>query len=449
MFRKSFRPFVAVLATGLVAAVAVSGTHALPAGDLPPAPQIQAIMEPLKSSGVADPDAVASVVADGLKDPALGDDVTGLVIDADSGTVLFDKGSDKPQTPASTIKLVTGAVALSKLGTQFRFSTSVTQVDSKLYLVGGGDPTLRSIVPSDWKAHPPGASRPPSLDELAKETANVVTSDSKSLKIYLDDTYFSGPIAATSWPDGYIATGEVAPLQALCVDNAYNGSGGWYADCAETAVKYFVKRLNKYGVDAKYAKRAKSPNGASEVSSVQSATLADIVEQMITTSDNTYAEFLAHRVGATDGTPSFDDGAKVTVETLKDFGIDTDVLVIKDGSGLSRENRITARTLVDVLKLVENGEANVWPIVTGLPVAGVSGTLKKRFKAGSDGRGTVRAKTGLLTGVVSLAGTMVTKSGDNLIFAFMADSVPNGSIPAQVAIDTIVKKISACGCEKK
>lgn len=449
MYRKTFRPFVAVLASVAVGALAISGSHASDTGALPPAPPLKSIMGVHQSTAVANADVVTTLVDKGMADPALGPDVSGLIIDADTGKVLFDKDSTKLQTPASTIKLVTGAVALHQLGTQFRFHTPVIQDGSKLYLVGMGDPTLRSIVPSDWKAHPPGASKPPSLDELAKLTAKSLEKTSDKFSVYLDDSFFTGPIAAKSWPDGYIATGEVAPVQALCMDNAYNGSGGWYSDCAETAVKYFVKRLTKYGVDAEYVKRRMAPPNKTEVAFVESATLADIVEQMITTSDNTYAEFLAHRAGATVGLPSFDDGAKATIDVLNDLEISTDGLVIKDGSGLSREDRITARTLVDVLNLVEQGEPQIWPIVTGLPIAGVSGTLKKRFKAGSDGRGTVRAKTGLLTGVVSLAGTVVTESGDNLIFAFMADSVPNGSIPAQVAIDSIVKNVAACGCEKK
>ena len=449
MNRKPFRPLVAVLASIAVASVAISGSHASNSIGLPPAAPLKGIMEPHKSTAVADPSVVTALVDKGMADTALGPDVSGLIIDADTGKVLFDKDSEKLQTPASTIKLVTGAVALHRLGTQFRFHTPVIQDGSNLYLVGMGDPTLRSIVPSDWKAHPPGASKPPSLDELAKLTAKALAASSEKFSVYLDDSFFDGPTAAKSWPTEYVTSGEVAPVQSLCMDNAYNGSGGWYSDCAETAVKYFVKRLNKYGVDAEYAKRRMAPPNKTEVAFVESATLGDIVEQMITTSDNTYAEFLAHRSGATVGLPSFDDGAKATIETLSDFGISTDGLVIKDGSGLSRDDRITARTLVDVLKLVENGEPNIWPIVTGLPIAGVSGTLKKRFKVGSDGRGTVRAKTGLLTGVVSLAGTVVTKSGDNLVFAFMADSVPNGSIPAQVAIDSIVKSVAACGCEKK
>ncbi len=449
MNRTTYRRVAAVVATVTASALLISGTHAESTGLLPAPVQIAPIMAEHVSTYQADPAVLTALIEQGLSDPALGPDVTGIVMDADSGKVLFDRGGEKLQTPASTIKLVTGAVALHQLGSQFRYQTPVFKKGSDLYLYGSGDPTLRSIVPDDWKAHPPGARKPPSLDELAKLTAKSLGKSSEKLSVYLDDAFFTGPIAAKSWPTEYISTGEVAPVQALCMDNAYNGNGGWYADCAETAVKYFVERLNKYGVTAEYVKRRMAPPNLDAIAQVESATLADIVEQMITTSDNTYAEFLAHRAGATVGLPSFEYGAQATIEALNEFGIDTEGLVIKDGSGLSRENRITARTLVDVLAQVQNVRPEIWPIVTGLPIAGVSGTLKKRFKKGSPGRGTVRAKTGLLTGVVSLAGAVVTESGDNLIFAFMADSVPNGSKPAQIAIDSIVKNIAACGCEAK
>lgn len=449
MNRTTYRRVAAVVATATASALLISGTHAESTGLLPTPVQIAPIMAEHVSTQQADPAVLTALIEQGLGDPALGPDVTGIVMDADSGQVLFDRGSEKLQTPASTIKLVTGAVALHRIGAQYRYKTPVFKKGTELYLYGIGDPTLRSIVPDDWKAHPPGASKPPSLDELAKLTAKALGKSSEKFSVYLDDSFFDGPTAAKSWPNEYVATGEVAPVQALCMDNAYNGNGGWYSDCAETAVKYFVKRLNKYGVTAEYIKRRVTPPNLEVVAQVESATLADIVEQMITTSDNTYAEFIAHRAGVSVGLASFDSGAQATIEVLNEFGIDTDGLVIKDGSGLSRENRITARTLVDVLAQVQNVRPEIWPIVTGLPIAGVSGTLKKRFKKGSPGRGTVRAKTGLLTGVVSLAGTVVTESGDNLIFAFMADAVPNGSKSAQIAIDSIVKNIAACGCEAK
>jgi D-alanyl-D-alanine carboxypeptidase/D-alanyl-D-alanine-endopeptidase (penicillin-binding protein 4) len=89
----------------------------------------------------------------------------------------------------------------------------------------------------------------------------------------------------------------------------------------------------------------------------------------------------------------------------------------------------------------------LWPTSTGLPIAGVTGTLAERFDTpGTDpGRGVVRAKTGTLTGVSALAGTVVTADGRPLVFVVLAPS-PHGTPAARAALDRFGATLATCGC---
>jgi D-alanyl-D-alanine carboxypeptidase/D-alanyl-D-alanine-endopeptidase (penicillin-binding protein 4) len=86
-------------------------------------------------------------------------------------------------------------------------------------------------------------------------------------------------------------------------------------------------------------------------------------------------------------------------------------------------------------------------VLTGLPVAGFTGTLDERFDspAATDGVGLIRAKTGSLTGVSSLAGTVVARDGTAYAFAMMADDVPN-AVAARSALDDAAAALARCGC---
>ena len=136
----------------------------------------------------------------------------------------------------------------------------------------------------------------------------------------------------------------------------------------------------------------------------------------------------------------------MTKQALVTAGIGTTNLEIVDGSGLSRSNRSTAKDLVSALQYANDSKGMAWAALTGLPVAGISGTLIDRYDIAQPGRGTVRAKTGTLSKVVSLTGTLVTASGEVLIFAFIANEVPNGTKQGESALDEVIKALVQCGC---
>ena len=413
---------------------------------VPPAPSQIGIFEPVVAASEIDAAIATQLVQEKLADPRLGGGVTAYVIDANSGKVLVNVNGEQPMIPASTLKIFTGIAAMNVLGAQTRFETVIKREGTQLTIIGGGDPTLVSQTPENWRGKPPGSEQPPSLDQLADLAVAAIGQTTESFVVNFDDSLFADPEAHESWPDQYIRTGEVAPAQGLIMDFGINDSEAVMKDPAKSAAQYFADALTARGIPATLGERKIAGDTASVLTSIKSATVTDIVERMITTSNNTMAEFLAHHIGGANGEYTYDSGAKATTGAIGAAQIDMTGVKILDGSGLSRSNRASAKSLVSALSYSNETEGAAWANLSGLPVAGISGTLVDRYDVGESGRGTVRAKTGTLSKVVSLSGTLVDESGDLLIFTFMANEVPSGTKQGEAALDEVVKALVQCGC---
>ena len=413
---------------------------------VPLAPQQIGIFAPAVTAGQVDASVAKTLVQEKLADPRLGSDVTAYVIDANSGTVLIDINGEQPMIPASTLKIFTGIAAMNVLGSQTRFETLVKREGNRLTIIGGGDPTLVSQTPENWRGKPPGSEQPPSLDQLADLAVVAIGPTTESFVVNFDDSLFESPKAHATWPDQYLRTGEVAPAQGLIMDFGINDSEAVMKNPAKSAAKYFADALTSRGVPATLGERKLAGEASTVLTSIKSATVTDIVERMITTSNNTMAEFLAHHIGGANGEYTYESGAKATTEALTAAQIDLTGVTVLDGSGLSRSNQASAKSLVSALSYASMSDGSAWTNLSGLPVAGISGTLVDRYDAGEPGRGTVRAKTGTLSKVVALSGTLVDASGDVLIFTFIANEVPSGTKQGEAALDEVVKALVQCGC---
>ena len=159
---------------------------------------------------------------------------------------------------------------------------------------------------------------------------------------------------------------------------------------------------------------------AQEVASVDSAPLSDRAREMVRHSDNVMAEAIARELAVSRGKEaSFEGDTQATLEVLREQGFDVEGVDIKDNSGLSEDNRLTAGLLAQLI----NGavkDPHLRPLVSYLPVAGGDGTLYERY-GDSAAKGYVRAKTGTLTGVSALAGTAQGNSGRVYAFAFLVN----------------------------
>ncbi len=366
-----------------------------------------------------------------------------VVVDPGTGGVLYNKQGARPLIPASTAKILTAAAALEALGPGTRLATRTVEQANVVYLIGGGDATLPRSLKTD--SQPDG---PASLRRLARDTATALGGTTK-VDLVFDDSLFSGRLLGPGWPKGFPAAGVAAPVTALMIDQGRKSrsSRSRVSDPAKRAAQAFANLLEKRGVRVTGISRGKAPTGASELARVESATVTEIVQDMLTESDNDVAESLGHLVGKEvldDG--SFAGGAAATTQILTTAGIDTSGIALSDASGLSSRNQIAPITIAEVLADVV-AEERWTPISQGLAVAGVTGTLANRFgtRATSAGRGVVRAKTGTLTGVGALAGIVLSEDGRPLVFATLANKVTSQA-RARDTMDRIASRLSECGC---
>jgi D-alanyl-D-alanine carboxypeptidase/D-alanyl-D-alanine-endopeptidase (penicillin-binding protein 4) len=367
---------------------------------------------------------------------------SGAVIDVASGKLLFNHSAGSPHVPASTMKVITSAAALTLLGPDHRFATSVTSPRSgQIVLVGGGDPYLTAKKVGSYP-------RPASIDALADRTAAALRmSKITEVRLGYDSSLFGGPAWNPLWPAGY---GDWAsPTSALWVDQGRASVAPRTSDPAKQAAAAFGKALKKRGVSVSSTTRTKAPEGATSLAVVRSQPLERIVEQLLMTSDNDAAEVILRQaaIGAgRRGTTA--DGIFAVRAALTNLGVWDSGTTMKDGSGLARQSKVPASTLAKLLRLAAgNDHPELRPVITGLPVAGVEGTLRARFFDDQSlaGRGIVRAKTGTLREVHTLAGVIRTSDGSLLSFAFLINN-PKSAFAANVWLDRVTTAISRCGC---
>ncbi len=401
------------------------------------------------------PAAVREALASRLAAPALGRHVLATVAPlAGPGRALRSGPAGDVAVPASTTKLFTSAAALLSLGPETRFATRVVATGrDRIVLVGGGDPFLAS-APQDADTYPPRAD----VDTLAQQTARALRRGGArrpTVRLAYDDSLFTGPALSPRWPASYLPDDVVSPIHALWVDEGRDPSGyGRVADPAASAAVLFADRLRAAGVRvAGVPTRTTAPSGAREVAAVESATLTQIVERVLQVSDNEASEVLLRQVGlATGDGGSFVGGQSGVRRTLAAAGLTLgSPEVLWDGSGLSRENRLSPATIVDLLRLSSSEqEPDLRPVVTGLSVAGYLGSLSERLDTGDPrAPGRVRAKTGTLTGVFALAGIAVDRTGVPVVFALMADRIrPPRTLEAQQAMDEAAAALAGCACTR-
>ena len=419
-----------------VGAAVPSSAPTGPAGPVLPAASMSVSTAP-------DPALVAEALAEALADPALGGSVGAVVVDVATGAVLFDQEGDVARSTASNEKVFTAASVLQALGPESRITTTVTwdAASSTLTIVGAGDPTLASV-----------AAEGSSLADLADQVTTAVPAGTE-VSLRYDTSLFSGPALAPGWEPDYPALGVAAPVSALLVDRArVPGTDQREDDPALAAASAFAAMVSERGLSVDGPQPGTSVGQV--VAETESVPIAVMVENMLTESDNDMAESLAHLAGAElTGTGSFESGAEATANALKVMGVDTTGLVSVDGSGLSYEDKSAPATLASViatfasLSVDDTTAAWSWPVIPGFPVAGLTGTLADRFLAPDSeaGAGVVRAKTGTLIGVSTLAGTAVNADGRLLVFAFMADQTTDVEL-SRAALDRAAAALVSCAC---
>lgn len=181
-----------------------------------------------------------------------------------------------------------------------------------------------------------------------------------------------------------------------------------------------------------------------ELTSLQSPPLSVVAAHTLKPSQNLYTELILRTLGKTvvtqttsaaNARTSEEAGIEVVKSFLKDAGLSPDELVLTDGSGLSRNDMVSAEATVRLLTYMSRHKyAAVWR--DALPIAGVDGTLRNRMK-GTVAENNLRAKTGSLSSAASLSGYVTSSAGEKLVFSIMVNNYPEAAEPRTVCIDPI------------
>ncbi|MCO1655224.1 D-alanyl-D-alanine carboxypeptidase/D-alanyl-D-alanine endopeptidase [Pseudonocardia humida] len=436
---------LALTAPGLVPGLGTPRPPAVPALPVP-----TPVLGPLAADAPTPSGSGLAARLDGPADAVPGR-FGGVVVDPATGQTLWERDPESQLVPGSTGKLLTAAAALLTLNPTDTLATRVVlgPDPGTVVLIGGGDPTLTALPPGEATVYPD----PSRLTELADQVEKAMTAPVR--RVLVDTSLYSGPTLAEGWLPADIPAGYVAPIEPLMLDGGRIDpalqDGPRITDPALAAGRALAGLL---GADPDDVDTTTAAPGAQRLGSVTSASMSELVEHTLRTSDNVLAEVLARQVALSRKSGStFTDGGAAVLAALGQAGFDPAGTVLVDGSGLSTANRVTPRLLGSVLAAAAapatgNGDVEfLRPVLTGLPVAGGFGTLDDRFTPGGPaaaGRGVVRAKTGTLTGVSSLAGVVTDSDGRLLVFALMSNG--DSASVVRPKLDAIAAALSACGC---
>ena len=364
---------------------------------------------------------------------------TCLTVEVDD--IRYAHRADDPQVPASATKILTGVAALTALGGDFRYVTTVAApappvdgvVAGDLHLIGGGDPLLAQ---AEYAARYRPAQRFSDLRALAEAVAaaGVVRVEGA---VVGDESRYDTERYHPAWPPRFITQDQTGPLSALSVNDGFaewpaSGAGPVEPapDPAAHAAEVFRLLLEERGITVGAGARSgPAPAGAPVVAEHRSPPLREIVGQMLSESDNATAELLLKELGLqVEGAGTFAAGATAAARVLAEAGFDMTGTTVVDGSGLASGNAVDCDLLVDLLEHPPTAEA----IAAGLAVAGETGTLAERW-LGTPLVGRVRAKTGTLNQVTALAGQATTDGAGEATFAL----VVNVAEPDRIQLETV------------
>ncbi len=337
----------------------------------------------------------------------------------DDDDVIAEVDPLRPVIPASNMKLPVAAVALEVLGADHRFRTelrSVAPVDGvvpgDVYLVGGGDPVLRTMDVPDPLTYP--AFNTTALEPLADQLValGITTIDGD---IVGDGSRYDDEFRSPTWGDE-ITNRDAGPYDALLVNDGQIGNGNYGLEPNRAAARVFFDLVVARGIAVTgSADNEARPAGAdlTALALIESAPLTEVLVEMLHTSDNNTAELMVKEIGyVATGEGTRQAGLDTIRATLNRWQVPTDGLELYDGSGLSRLNRLTCAALVGVL-----ADAPVADELRALlPVAGRDGTLAEQLM-GTEAEGELQAKTGTLSDVKALSGSQRAHDRSRVDFA--------------------------------
>ena len=363
------------------------------------------ILSVAPADAVLSPESIPAAFDELLKAPALSNPAM-ILIDGTTGQVIYEKNVSSQRKPASVMKVLAAAVTLEYLDPQSVFNTSVTIApEEKTVIIRG------SLDPWISLDHNVGRKmNRASLPYIGFNTMSAIKKANggslKNYKVVYSNLYSK----------------DVANLKAFWEKRSFK--------------PVFKSVKDDYAVVSQ----------EELIVSENSPTVAKILDWMMLWSDNLLADRLAGLAARAAGYPPNIEGIETIFRnSLMQFEIDDSKLVVKDASGLSKQNKITAKLMGEFLYKIRKDEKYAL-LHSSLPIAGVSGTLNDRFiETAPKAVGLIRAKTGTLNGTATLAG-YVESVDREYIFVTLADEIPMGNSAlkkARAAIDRVLGRIAA------
>jgi D-alanyl-D-alanine carboxypeptidase/D-alanyl-D-alanine-endopeptidase (penicillin-binding protein 4) len=431
---------------------------------------------------------------------------TVLVVDRATGEALFAKHPERALAPASTQKVLTALAVLEAFGAGHQFTTEVLAPNPPnaegvvgSLAVRGADPAMtgeqwwrlandlralgiaeisRDVVLDDslldaerwhpsWQPVSARAYHAPIGAISANYGAfRVIVSPGARLgsaaRVQVDPPLAYFPL------ENAVRTAKPGSGASLTVERALGASGAtervsvggaialgadrveiWRSviDPTAYAAAVFRQQLEAAGIRVGGSVGAgATPAGSALLYEFEGLPLRTTADLLLKYSNNFIAETLLKHLGRLDsGAPGgWGNGAVALRARLGALGLPLEGSVLVDGSGLSRDNRVSARLLVAALRKADQTFAIGPDLLASLPIAAEDGTLRKR----ADGaRGLVRAKTGTLDGVTSLAGWARTVGGRELVFALISNGHRHGDVEAVAAVDAFASALVNDGAQ--
>ena len=318
-----------------------------------------------------------------------------MVYDLTADSIIFCHNERQLMRPASTMKMVTAVAAIDCLGssyqlkTQLRYSGTVSDktLVGNIYCIGGLDPRFNN---DDMRAF---------VESLRKMDIDTIRG-----KIVADVSMKDRDLLGEGW----------------CWDDKNPVLSPLLVNRKDNFMETFISMLTNTGIYLDVTTdKGTAPHGTFELCT-RTHTIDQILQRMMKKSDNLYAEALFYQIAAQQGSryATAKQAAAAIKRLINKIGLNASDYRIADGSGLSLYNYLTPEVEVELLKYAWNNEDIYYYLYNSMPIAGQDGTLQNRMR-GTHAAGNVRAKTGTVTGVSSLAGYCTSANGHELCFAII------------------------------
>lgn len=336
-----------------------------------------------------------------LEDPLFETSQVGLMVyDLTADSTLYTYNHRQMLRPASCMKLVTSITALDALGPNYEYQTALYYTGSiqgrtlvgNIYCVGGFDPMITQADVITLAS---------SIRQLGVDSIRGLIVADRSMKESLD------------YGEGWCWDDENPMLIPLTIGRKDNFTSTLAEEIARLGIN-----LEKVSL-----MQGRKPAQAKMID-VCCHSIKQVLQRMMKDSDNFYAESMFYQTAASTGRRPARaiDARTVTKKLISRLGLNADNYRIADGSGLSLYDYVTAELLTKLLRHAWNTPSIYKALSEALPIAGVDGTLKKRM-INTAAEGNVRAKTGTVTGITSLAGYCTAPNGHQLCFAIINQGI--------------------------